>query len=206
MLKLLSAAAAIGLLATASGASAQDQRGNGADAGQGARPSASQPREGGAAHAPSASHATSADHPTAARQGQTTERAVAPRTTTTHSATATSPAHRNGAATVRTTQTSRPTTTHNTTNVASLQRNVQATHHYQAGAYRQPQGYTYRQWGYGQRLPTAYYASSYWINNYLAYALMAPPSGLVWVRVGPDALLINRYTGEVIQVQYGLFE
>jgi Ni/Co efflux regulator RcnB len=29
--------------------------------------------------------------------------------------------------------------------------------------------------------------------------------GTVWVRYGDDALLIDQYTGEVIQVAYGIF-
>ena len=34
---------------------------------------------------------------------------------------------------------------------------------------------------------------------------MPPMPGTVWVRYGDDALLIDRYTGEVIQVAYGIF-
>jgi len=29
--------------------------------------------------------------------------------------------------------------------------------------------------------------------------------GYVWVRYGPDALLIDTYTGEIIQVRYDVF-
>ena len=36
-------------------------------------------------------------------------------------------------------------------------------------------------------------------------ALDPPPPGTVWVRYGNDALLIDRYSGEVIQVVYGIF-
>jgi Ni/Co efflux regulator RcnB len=89
--------------------------------------------------------------------------------------------------------------------VMALQRNVQASRRFQAAAYRPPQGYVSRQWSYGQRLPGSYFARDYWISNYLAYALFAPPPGLVWVRVGYDALLIDQYTGDIIQVDYGVF-
>lgn len=34
---------------------------------------------------------------------------------------------------------------------------------------------------------------------------MAPPPDAVWVRYGPDALLVDRMTGEIIRVQYGVF-
>jgi Ni/Co efflux regulator RcnB len=32
-----------------------------------------------------------------------------------------------------------------------------------------------------------------------------PPAGYEWVRVGADALLVNTATGEVLQVEYGVF-
>jgi Ni/Co efflux regulator RcnB len=84
-------------------------------------------------------------------------------------------------------------------------RNVQASQRFNAGLYRPPMGYVSRNWNYGQRLPAAYYARGYWINDYLLYALYGPPSGFVWVRVGDDALLINRYTGEIVAVETGVF-
>ena len=83
--------------------------------------------------------------------------------------------------------------------------NRQASQRFSAGAYRPPMGYVSRRWDYGQRLPAAYYARGYWINDYLLYALYGPPSGFVWVRVGDDALLINRYTGEIVAVETGVF-
>ena len=89
--------------------------------------------------------------------------------------------------------------------VAALRRNVQASQHFHAGAYRPPQGYAPRRWSYGDRLPSAYFGRGYWITNYWIYSLSAPPPGLVWIRVGNDALLIDEYTGEVIQVDYGFF-
>ena len=92
-----------------------------------------------------------------------------------------------------------------TADVTTLNRNVQSSNHYHAGAYRPPEGYAEQRWTYGQRLPASYYASNYWLANYVAYALFAPPSGAVWVRVGNDALLVDQSSGEVIQVQYGVF-
>jgi Ni/Co efflux regulator RcnB len=92
-----------------------------------------------------------------------------------------------------------------TADVAAFRGNVQAPRHFRAGAYRPPQGFQSRHWGYGDRLPQAYYARSYWLTNFLTYGLLSPPSGLVWVRVGPDALLIDQYTGEVIRAEYGVF-
>ena len=58
---------------------------------------------------------------------------------------------------------------------------------------------------YGDILPGAFWASSYWIADYWLYALAPPPPGYVWVRYGADALLIDRSTGEVVEVIYGIF-
>ena len=45
----------------------------------------------------------------------------------------------------------------------------------------------------------------YWLTDYYAYDLMAPPYGYEWVRYGDDALLVNIYTGEILQVEYDVF-
>jgi Ni/Co efflux regulator RcnB len=90
-------------------------------------------------------------------------------------------------------------------NYSSLQRNVQASHQFHAGAYQQPYGYESRHWGYGERLPRAYFGRDYWITDYAMYSLFAPEAGLVWVRVGGDVMLVNEYTGEIVQADYGEF-
>jgi len=77
-------------------------------------------------------------------------------------------------------------------------------YHYQ-GAWRQPQGYYYRHWGYGDRLPGGWFAQSFWLTNFWAYGLTAPPYDYAWVREGPDALLVNVYTGTVVEAEYGVF-
>lgn len=89
--------------------------------------------------------------------------------------------------------------------VLKLRRNIQVQHHYRAGQYKMPRGYAQRRWGYGERLPSSYYARNYWISNFLLYSLFAPPLGFVWVRVGNDAFLIDRYDGEIIQARYNVF-
>ena len=89
--------------------------------------------------------------------------------------------------------------------VQALRRNVQVQHKFRAGTYRPPSGYSQRRWRYGQYLPTGYFARDYWIGDYPLYALFAPPYGLIWVRVGHDALLIDRSNGEIIQVRYNVF-
>jgi len=89
--------------------------------------------------------------------------------------------------------------------VVKLRKNVIAVHRFHIGAYRAPPGWHYRRWVFGERLPAVYFGRDYWITDYLSFDLFAPPDGLVWVRYGPDALLIDEYTGEVVQVQYGVF-
>jgi Ni/Co efflux regulator RcnB len=76
--------------------------------------------------------------------------------------------------------------------------------HFQGG-WRQPQGYHYQHWNYGDRLPYGWFAESFWLTQYEDYDLADPPYGYAWVREGPDALLVNVYTGMVVEVEYGVF-
>lgn len=90
-------------------------------------------------------------------------------------------------------------------NIGSYRKTVSASRHFRIGVYRAPAHYSYRRWGIGERLPNEYYARDYWLTDFSAYDLVAPPDGYVWVRFGPDALLIDEDSGEVIQVVYGVF-
>jgi Ni/Co efflux regulator RcnB len=45
----------------------------------------------------------------------------------------------------------------------------------------------------------------YWLTDFYDFGLTPPPPGTVWVRYGDDALLIDEYNGEVIQVAYNVF-
>jgi len=87
----------------------------------------------------------------------------------------------------------------------AFRRNIQAPKQYHSGSYRAPQGYSYRHWSYGETLPRGYYARNYWISDFLLFGLFAPPADLIWVRVGNDALLIDRDSGDIVQVRYGVF-
>jgi Ni/Co efflux regulator RcnB len=113
--------------------------------------------------------------------------------------------------------TSLHTTTHHTTvinrttvrrtnvDVSSYRKAFNAPNHYHYGDYHGPAGYSYHRWNYGDNLPREYWAQNYWIGNFLNFGLIAPPDGYVWVRYGPDAVLIDEDTGEIIQVEYGIF-
>ena len=86
------------------------------------------------------------------------------------------------------------------------QRNMYAERRYHNSNYVRPQGWYYRRWTFGEFLPFAFWSSqNYWINDYAYFGLPYPPPGCMWIRYGDDALLIDRYTGEIVQVIYGLF-
>jgi Ni/Co efflux regulator RcnB len=85
-------------------------------------------------------------------------------------------------------------------------RTITTTRHYNAGAFVAPTGYTYSRYELGARMPAVLLGDdSLVLTNYSTYALTAPPSGLTWIRVGNDALLVDRKTGEVVETDYGLF-
>jgi Ni/Co efflux regulator RcnB len=87
----------------------------------------------------------------------------------------------------------------------AYQHNFQAARSYHVGPYRRPVGWTSHRWGYGEILPRAYWAPQYLIADYWLFALEVPPTGYEWVRDGADALLIDTNTGEILQVEYGVF-
>jgi Ni/Co efflux regulator RcnB len=87
----------------------------------------------------------------------------------------------------------------------SYQHNYQAARHYSIGPYHPPAGWTSHRWSYGEILPRAYWASEYILADYWLFALEVPPVGYEWVRDGDDALLVNIDTGEILQVEYGVF-
>jgi len=76
---------------------------------------------------------------------------------------------------------------------------------YRGGSYVRPSGWYNRRWSFGEYLPSLFWGSNYWINDFYYYDLPPPPVGAVWVRYGTDALLIDRYSGEIIEVEYGIF-
>ena len=82
---------------------------------------------------------------------------------------------------------------------------LRSPHQYHHGYYRRPYGWYYRNWVLGDILPSLFWAQEYRLSDYYDYGLEAPPPGCVWVRYGDDALLIDRDTGEIIQVVRGVF-
>ena len=60
-------------------------------------------------------------------------------------------------------------------------------------------------WSIRQRLPSIFLTRSYFISNFYDMGLPYPPPGADWVRVGADALLVDTYTGEILDVAYDAF-
>jgi Ni/Co efflux regulator RcnB len=87
----------------------------------------------------------------------------------------------------------------------AYQHNYRAERSYHVGPFRRPPGWHAHHWVYGEFLPRAYWAPQYLIGDYWLFSLEVPPAGYEWVRDGNDALLINITTGEILQVEYGVF-
>lgn len=76
---------------------------------------------------------------------------------------------------------------------------------YRVAPYRAPPGWYSYSWSYGHVLPRAWYGPQYRLIDWWAYGLPIPPIGYAWVRVGDDALLVDEYSGRIVQVVYDLF-
>lgn len=76
---------------------------------------------------------------------------------------------------------------------------------YDAGRYYRPTGYRAYVWRPGHRLPTAYYAPRYVVNDYDRYHLHRPPHGHHWVRVDHDIVLAAIATGAIVHVAHDFF-
>jgi len=87
----------------------------------------------------------------------------------------------------------------------AYQHNFQAARTYRIGPYHRPAGWVAHHWGYGEILPRAYWGAQYLLADYWLFALEVPPVGYEWVRDGNDALLVNTNSGEILQVEYGVF-
>jgi Ni/Co efflux regulator RcnB len=77
---------------------------------------------------------------------------------------------------------------------------------FRAPAWRAPtSNWRYTRFSFGAILPSLFFSSNYYINDWSNYGFDYPPPGTRWVRYGPDALLIDVYTREIIQVRYNAF-
>jgi Ni/Co efflux regulator RcnB len=74
-----------------------------------------------------------------------------------------------------------------------------------AARYNWPRGQIYRRYRLGMYLPPIFWLSDALSLDYVDYGLAVPPVDCAWVRYGPDMLLVNRVTGQVIDVVYDAF-
>lgn len=76
---------------------------------------------------------------------------------------------------------------------------------FRIGVYYDPFGWNYRRHNVGWRLWPDYYSSSYWIHDPWMYRLPAAYPGTRWIRYHDDALLVDTWSGEVIDVIHNFF-
>lgn len=74
------------------------------------------------------------------------------------------------------------------------------------GGYHYPNGHRYRRWRIGQILPLIFLQEDDIFSDYAGLGFDDPPPGYEWVRYGPDLLLVDLDTGEVVDVEYGVFD
>lgn len=71
---------------------------------------------------------------------------------------------------------------------------------FRLGIYYDPFGWNYRRFNIGWRLWPSHYGSRYWLNDPWQYRLPQTYGPYRWVRYWDDALLVNIYTGEVVDM------
>ena len=77
---------------------------------------------------------------------------------------------------------------------------------YRLGRYYAPySNYSYSRLSIGFRLGSLFFGSRYWINDPWQYRLPEAYGPYRWVRYYDDALLVNIYSGEVVDVIYDFF-
>jgi Ni/Co efflux regulator RcnB len=76
---------------------------------------------------------------------------------------------------------------------------------FRLGHYYDPYGWNYRRFSIGFNLWPSYYGSSFWLDDPWQYRLPPAYGPYRWIRYYDDALLVNIYTGEVVDVEYNVF-
>jgi len=76
---------------------------------------------------------------------------------------------------------------------------------YRLGRYYDPYGWGYRRFSIGLSLWPSYYGSNFWLSDPWQYRLPPAYGPYRWVRYYDDALLMNIYTGQVVDVIHGFF-
>ncbi|MFM1959746.1 MAG: hypothetical protein RL588_1263 [Pseudomonadota bacterium] len=76
---------------------------------------------------------------------------------------------------------------------------------YRGDPWSPPPGFSYRRWSYGEVLPWTWWTPRYRIDSWWVYGLPVPPVGYAWVRLGRDAVMVDLWTGRIVQVAFSLF-
>ncbi|HTU09514.1 MAG TPA: RcnB family protein [Allosphingosinicella sp.] len=77
---------------------------------------------------------------------------------------------------------------------------------YRLSPYYSPyRNWSYRRFSIGLFLDSLFYNQRYWIGDPWQYRLPPAPYGTQWVRYYNDVLLVDIYTGEVVDAIYGFF-
>ena len=77
--------------------------------------------------------------------------------------------------------------------------------HFHLGFYYDPFGWGYSPFQTGWRMWPSYYNSNFWINDPWSYRLPYAPPGTRWIRYYNDAILVDMWSGQVIDVLYNFF-
>lgn len=76
---------------------------------------------------------------------------------------------------------------------------------FNVGRYHSPFGNSYSRFSVGFRIGSPYYSSRHWISDPWQYRLPPAYAGTRWVRYYDDVLLVDLYTGEVMDVIHNFF-
>ncbi|MEO6359940.1 MAG: RcnB family protein [Sphingomicrobium sp.] len=73
------------------------------------------------------------------------------------------------------------------------------------GFYYDPFGWNYQRYQPGWRMWPSYYSRSHWLNDPWSYRLPPAYPGTLWIRYHGDAILVDTWSGEVIDVIHDFF-
>jgi Ni/Co efflux regulator RcnB len=76
---------------------------------------------------------------------------------------------------------------------------------FRLGFYLDPFGWGYQPYSIGWRMWPSYYRSSYWLNDPWQYRLPYAPAGTRWIRYYDDAILVDTWDGQVLDVIHNFF-
>ena len=77
---------------------------------------------------------------------------------------------------------------------------------FRMGPYYSPyRGYGYNRLSIGVVLDSLFYGRNYWLSDPYSYRLPPAPPGTQWIRYYDDVVLVDVYTGEVLDTIYDFF-